>query len=69
MARKLKPKRKTKWARPSRMMVIRVAVPARDVPEMKACRVYGVASGRYQELRILNAYYDVSGQPDAFNPT
>lgn len=51
----------------SYMMVIRVAVPAKLVPELKVARVYGLSptSHIHYDLEILNAFYDKPGQPNA----
>lgn len=56
----------------SYMMVIRVAVPAKDVKDMRIWSVWGLKDGTrapaYQ-LQILNAYYDRPGQPNAMPGT
>ncbi|MEY9676016.1 hypothetical protein ABIE93_005950 [Bradyrhizobium elkanii] len=50
----------------SYMMVIRVSVPAKDVPHLKILDVYGLdKKGNLRDLDILNAYYDKVGQPSA----
>lgn len=64
MAKKAK-KAKRKSRGHSRMMVIRVSVPWRDAPEMKAYQMIGVRGERLHTLEILSAYYDMPGQPNA----
>lgn len=47
-------------------MVIRVRVPLVDIPNMKIWSVRGIDRREWlTELEVLNAYYDVKGQPDA----
>lgn len=47
-------------------VVIRVAVPVRDAPNLKIQDVFGIDSrGNLRDLQILSAYYDRRGQPDA----
>lgn len=74
MAKKMKKPKKVKRAikkkrRPKAyMMVIRVSVPERDVKEgMRIWTVWGLKNDRApaHELQILNAYYDMAGQPNA----
>lgn len=78
MAKKMKkpkPKRTTvkkRVVRPkSYMMVIRVAVPAKDAKDMRVLKVWGLKNGRgyAHDLEILNAYYDRAGQPNAMPGT
>ncbi len=48
------------------MMVIRVSVPAKDVPSLRISDVFGIdGKGNLRDLEILNAYYDKTGQPNA----
>jgi hypothetical protein len=50
----------------SYMMVIRVSVPAKLVPDLKVRNVVGIyGRDRFCTLEILNAYYDKAGQPNA----
>lgn len=64
MAKKIAKKRVRKPK--SYMMVIRVSVPAKDVPTLKIWGVYGVdKSNTRRDLEVLNAYYDKTGQPNA----
>jgi hypothetical protein len=51
----------------SYMMVIRVRVPAKQVPKMKVWRVIGLPAGARvcHDLQVLNAYYDMPGVPSA----
>lgn len=60
-----KAKKRTRIAK-SYMMVIRVSVPAKDVPSLKIMDVYGLdKNGNLRDLDILSAYYDKGGQPNA----
>lgn len=68
MAKKKKAKKIQRRRKPTTyMMVIRVAVPARYVPDMKVAQVTGATKDFRirHDLQILNAYYDMHGQPDA----
>jgi hypothetical protein len=60
-----KSKKRPKKAK-SYMMVVRVSVPAKDVPHLKIHDVFGIdKNGNLRDLEILNAYYDKTGQPNA----
>lgn len=71
MAKKMKKSKPRKKAAVKKrqtwgQMVIRVSVPIKDIPSMKIWSVRGMDRREYlTELEVLNAYYDVNGQPDA----
>lgn len=63
MAKKAKKRIRQNWCQ----MVVRVKVPLRDAKNLKIYAVYGAKDLRSLplSLEILNAYYDLPGQPNA----
>jgi hypothetical protein len=68
MAKKAKKKRAKQKTPRSYMMVIRVDVPTHLIRRgLKVSRVFGYlpGDGLRCDLEVLNAYYDMRGQPNA----